>query len=40
MSLFDNSIDVHLFTNNIYNIKTQKKKNYIYIKPDNITTVP
>ena len=34
--------DIHLFTNNIYKIKTQKKTKtkYIYIKPDNTTTVP
>ena len=30
--------DIHMFTNNIYNIKTQKK--YVYIKPDNTATVP
>ena len=36
----------HVFTNNIYNIKTQKKKKekkksiYIYIKPNNTTTAP
>ena len=30
--------DIHVFTSNIYNIKTQKKS--IYIKPNNTTTVP
>ena len=30
--------DIHVFTNNIYNIKTQRK--YIYIKPNNTATVP